>query len=611
MSLIRNSDVLWYHPLDDFTEYIKDHVWDFSTGNVLFSGGIILSGYTRDSTSLTETSLLEDLAGAGYTDIDGGTSLTICFWASGFYENNSYTRSITPGWTSANITKNGVGLWKSNSNVLSVRLRRNNFEVSNLTVPIKPTDSGWNFAVLNVTKEGVDWRSRVSFNGSGWQDLGTGESNAAFSSNSRMKLEMNDTSDERFVIDEVVTWKDTDLFTSTELSNLYELANTYDLSMDQYTNTFGTPISSGISCFIHGSAQVEGSATLFISAQTVNQSANLSIEGHVHTSGNSSLYIEGGLRTSSQSSTLWIKGREQISGNSTLFIEGAAIPVSGSADLFMHGLTITSGSASLYITGPVLSSDNADCFINGFAIASGTSTLYIKGQFPNIDAIVSVVANTPTINANLFIYGTPSGESQTFFTNNNATLFIKDDGSDTTVDVSVSSFVKVADAIAVEISGTWSSFVKVGNISSLSTDFYINAHASGSNPHGVQVSTSETLFVAGFGNTLDDGYFVSILDVDVFTRVHLGSNGSLDMYVSGVLGVVQTSAESNLYTFGIQGIQSGSKSLYVIGNNIYDDSFSLFVFGIQGVFSGSVPLYLEVTNIGLFDQDTTLYAHGF
>ena len=93
MTLLRNDNVLFYHPLDNTTEYVKDHVWDDVQSNIAFSGGIVVSGLTRNTT-VAGANLEEALADGGYTDIDGATRFTACFWASGYYQNNSYYKTL-------------------------------------------------------------------------------------------------------------------------------------------------------------------------------------------------------------------------------------------------------------------------------------------------------------------------------------------------------------------------------------------------------------------------------------------------------------------------------------------------------------------------------------
>jgi len=582
MSLLRNANALYYHPLDSDTESVQSYDWSRSANGV-FNSGIIISGFTQSSDITVD---IKGLVGdGGYDDLTGYDHFAIAFWSSGFYGSPLKDDKIWIGFGGTAVTdSNGLEYFMSEATAAPfIKMQKRGLSGESRQVSTFPSTTGWHFTVVDFSRQGSVWRYSISINGSGWQIPGSGHNIDLpdTDSNCIIALQLESTS-ETVILDEVAVWAGHDQFTEPELSNLYELANSLDLSLDQYTDTFGTPASSGIDCFIHGSEQVTGSATLFISAQTANQSATLFTQGH-----------------------------EQITDNRSLYIEGAAIPASGSATLFIEGVLTHSDSTTLYIKGPVLSSDNVDCFIHGFAVASGTSSLYIKGEFPTVDAFVSVVANAPTASADLFIYGTPSGESPTSFISHSATLFIKDDGSNNTTNASISSFVKVEDAIAVAFSGIWPAFARVGNTVNASASLYINAHASGSAPRGVQVSASGTLFVAGLGDALDDGYSVSTLDTSAFAKVHLGINGSLDLYISGSLGTVQISAESNLYIFGIQGIQSGSRSLYIEGNNVASNSASLFVLGIQGIATGSATLYIKVTDIGLFNQNTTLYTHGF
>ena len=581
MSLLRNANALYYHPLDSDTESVQSYDWSRSANGV-FNSGIIVSGFTQSS-DLTVDTKAGKVAG-GYTDLTGNDHFAVAFWCSGLYGNWKDDK-IRIGFGGSSIA-DGNGMEYLVSEVSAapfIRLHKRGVSSGGKAVPVFPTTDGWHFTIVDFSLQGSEWRHSVSINGSGWQIAGSGHNSDLPDSDSNCIIELLlESTSETIILDEVAVWAGHEQFTEPELSNLYELANSLDLSLDQYTNTFGTPVNSGIDCFIHGSAQITGSATLFISAQTVNQSA-----------------------------TLFVQGLEQISANRSLYIEGAAIPVSGNANLFTEGAVTLSNTATLYITGPVLSSDNTDCFIHGFAVASGTSTLYIKGQFPTIDAFVSVVDNITTESTDLFIYGTPSGESTSFFTSNNATLFIKDDGSNNIVNASLPSFVKVADAIVVAFSGSWSSFARVGNTADTSASLYINAHASGSAPNGVRVLSSGTLFITGLGNALDDGFSVATLDTSSFTKVHLGMNRSLDLYISGSLGTVQISSDSNLYIFGIKDIHAGSRSLYIEGNKVASNSTSLFVLGIQDTVSGSTTLYIEVTDIGLFNQNTTLYTNGF
>ena len=107
MSLLRHDDVLYYHPLDDFKEHIKNHDWDFSQINIAFSGGVVVSGLTNSDASAWSR-LLEDLSGGGYTDVDGAERMTTCFWVGVFFQSN--------GCVDRRCTRHSAG-WDSNPTI--------------------------------------------------------------------------------------------------------------------------------------------------------------------------------------------------------------------------------------------------------------------------------------------------------------------------------------------------------------------------------------------------------------------------------------------------------------------------------------------------------------
>jgi len=254
MSLLRSSDVLWYHPFDDTTEYTKNHAWDDAQFNIGFTSGIVVSGLTRDNVGVESFQIQESLADGGYPDISGATRFTVCMWASGFYQFSITTKKITIGFQDSLAESNVIILTKDSSSVLTFGLKIRDTLVGTKTISTKPTTSSWNFAVLDAEKEGTDWRFRVSFNGADWQDLGTDTYDFTVGGNLEVLVNMSDTgSASSFGVDEVVVWKDVDLFTSTELSNLYELANTHDSPMQQYSSHFVDMATQSSTLYIQGS----------------------------------------------------------------------------------------------------------------------------------------------------------------------------------------------------------------------------------------------------------------------------------------------------------------------------------------------------------------------
>ncbi len=600
MSLLRNDNVLWYHPLDDTTEYIKNHIWDDIQSNILFSGGIITSGLTRSSTS-TGMDLEESLADGGYTDIDGATRFTTCFWASGYYQDNSSFKTINIGFEDGTVVRNVLKLQKTNTNDLKYNMRFGGNTLASKTISSRPTDDGWNFVVLDTVQEGSDWRMRISFNGEDWQDLGTVAYASLPDSNLRALINVADTSSDRFVLDEVVVWKDSDLFTSSELSNLYELANTHSLPMNQYSSIFPTPANSGIDCFIHGHLQTSGNIGLYIPGQKETRSIDLYMAVMTPSSGSIDDFIHGHII---------------FSGSMDQYIQGVILS-SGDADLYIFGVPVESSSITLYTAGPIPSSGNVDDFIWGHLPASGNFSLFIAGIPDDFSIFVSVSDNNPSDNIDLFIYGVPPGESDTFYTNNTVTLFIKDDGDDNFSNSSWSVFARTADSIAASGIDAWQSFVRVGNSKNNDIGLFIYGHAPGEAPHGILVSGSISTFIAGQATQsgdeglLSDGYSVSNIETPSFARVHFGSTDTLSLYVSGEVAVIPPSAILNLFIFGILDNTSGSFDSYMFGQDVINNNNNLFIFGIQDLEFDSITLYMEVTNIGLFNQESTLYSHGF
>lgn len=643
MSLLRHDDVLWYHPLDDFTEHIKNEAWDDKQLQIGFSDGIIVSGMTTP-TGTSWTELNELRSDAGYTDIQGASRITTCFWVSGFFQNNSFLKILTLGYE-VSLNENTFRFEITASNDVKYRVRIAGDGMNATTIVSRPTDDGWNFVVLDAVREGANWHSRISFNGGDWADIRTDVHDGAPSTNNRLLINIFDTNtSNRFIIDEVVYWKDIELFSSEELSNLYELANTYSRSMDQYSSTYGTPVNSGVDLFIDGNEQVSGNTSLYIPGQKETRSTDLFVEGSIQGSGDMNLYISGTPSVVSSSITLFmpvptpvnsgidlyitgpilfsgsldnfIPGHQLLSGDVDTYEEGHET-FSSSGDMYIFGVPFQQDSIDLYIQGPLPSTGVVENFIHGHTQISGTSNLFIAAPFPSFEGFVSVVANNPSNTIDLFVHGVPLGSPTIFYMSDTITLFIKDEGTDTTVNSDWPVFTRVADALLVEEEGAWQAFLRGGNTSDNNVSLYTYGHASGSSPHGTLVSGSISVFVDGLSSVggeeglLSDGYSASSTEAAAFTKVHLGVTDQVVLFTSGAITVTPPSSSIDLFTFGILGIPSGSHTSYIFGLGVDNDSCDLFIFGIQGIVSGDTTLYLEVTDIGLFNRSNTLYSHGF
>lgn len=549
--LLHDEFVKYYHPVDDNVEFTKNLAW--TPAGVDFVPSLFTSG-------IQPINVLAKLSLDGYDDLSATSGFTMATWASGFLGNDGSGRGIYAGFSDASANKrNTIRIFKQHP-IIRTSINIEGAQSNRDWSPAPPSDDDWHFFVADARYETSGWRHRVSLDGSDWVDLGVDSQTSVPGTDERAYVEsLLSTSGAPFVVDEIVLWGSNNLFTSQELSNLYELGNTHNKTMDQYLSIFA-PIFSIAS--------------------------------------------------------LYIKGSVESSGNTNSYTLGHKL-VSGIADLYLLSTPLASFSGNLYIAGPIPISDNFDSSITGHLPVSGESTLFIQGRLQDTDAFVSVADNNPSDNFTLFTHGVPSGDSTTFYTNESATLFISDNGDVTDVNSSWPAFTRVADAITASGSGVWSSFVRVGNVVDNNINLYINGHAPGDNVHGPLVSDSFDIFINGLATQdgdeglLSDGYSVANEETLSFVRIYDGLNDTANLYISGEIPIIPPSASSDLFIFGISGIESGSSTLHIHGNAPTSGTFDLFVLGISGVESGSFTLYLQVTNVGLFNSENTLFSHGF
>lgn len=600
MSLIRNDKVLFYHPLDSDTEYTQSVDW-IRSANGTFDTGVVVSGFTQDGATDVD---ITGVVASGYDDLEGYDHFTVAFWASGLYGGVLRDDRLKIGFGSTDVSDgNGIQCFISEAGAAAyIRLYKRGASGPLKQIPIIPSTEGWHLTIVDMSLQGSVFQYLVSINGSGWQNIGSGHNADLPDVDAKclIQIELESTSN-NIILDEVAIWAGQDVFTNNELSNIYELANTYNNPLSQYTSTFGTLVSSGVDCFITGHLQASGDSPLYIPGQIETKSASLFMLVNSPSNGNIDSFIHG---------------HQVASGDVYQFIHGSST-TSGNADLYISGIPAISSSVNLYTQGPTPASGDVDSSIWGHLPISGNSTLFMQGAFPRFDAFVSVVANNPSNTLNLSIHGIASGAPTSSHINDSATLFIKDDGEDKTVDSSWSVFTRVADAIAVTENSTWSSFLRGGNTANDNIGLYLFGHAPGEAPHGTLVSGSISAFIEGQSTQdgeeglLSDGYSVSNIEAAAFAKVHLGLNGTSNLYVSGEVIVVPPSATFDLFTFGILGTAFDSSTAYIFGQDIVDKNFDLFIFGIQDVKSNDAVLYIEVTDIGLFNQSSTLYSHGF
>lgn len=376
---LRDSDIVFYHPLDDHIEQTQAATW-VHWFPADFVPGILTSG-VQPPVSASQLTLRSNTS--SYKTFIGASGYSCAFWASGFLGGDTNDRWITIGHI------NGA----SSSQRDSARLKKlsgssNSFTTETVVglapssrtwTPAPTNDTGWHLFVIHFEFETSGWRHRISLDGSPWIDLGVDANGANFQGQSQAGLTVrDDTTTSVIVLDESILWVDNQLFTDQELSNLYELYNTYNTTMDQYTNTFGTSISSGINLFINGHKQTTNDISLYIPSQKDIKTIDLSITGSKQSVNNAFLYVSGSPQQSSLGSTLYIEA-----------------------------LTPVNDSMSLYITGPLLSSNNVNLATYGSAVLSDNIQMTTYGHESlsnNIDLYIQVSKGELLHNSNVDFY---------------------------------------------------------------------------------------------------------------------------------------------------------------------------------------------------------------
>lgn len=591
MALLQENNAIYYHPLDDQTEFLKTDTWSTLVSNVLFTDGIITSGLTRNNIT-TGVSFEEALSNGPYSDIDTATSITTCFWASGFYGSSSSFKTITIGLEdNAGLQNNILSIQKTNADVINVKLKlRNTTSIVN-TPSIVPSTNDWHFVVIEGRRESSNWRLRVSFNGSGWQDLGTMSLNAAPSANTRLIIDLADTSSTKFVIDEIAFWKDTNLFTSQELSNLYELTNTHSATMDQYTSIFPTPINKSLDLFL-SNKQSNKSLDLFIASSfNTNKNFNLFINAIGFTSNNTSLFLNN----------------TKVENSIDLFTN-AVFKINNNINLFTNSSIVLNNNIDLFVNNQQFN-NNIDIFTTAFDKITNSTTLFVRGiLFISTPVFVNVSDNIVNHDISLFVHAVASGSpSNIKFINNGLSLFTINDGSNKTSTDIWNIFVKT-DPSPLTLLSTWNVLVGGGNQINDKLTLCTKGHI-GSDVLGIEINNDISYIIQGAGDLISDGFVVLSSIQQCFIGTQNGLSNNIDFYISGF---IFPSNILDLYLFGITNNINYNASLFVIGNSLLNiDELNLYTTGILGTINNNVTLFLNTTDIGNINIDNSLYTHGF
>lgn len=365
--ILEGNNALFYFPADNLIEDIFGVAWNQHPFLPSFSGAVIESGFLTEGIK----GLKIPTSSGGYNDLSGAKSVTFCAWT-----NNS---SIILGYGEISTIQQNEIAYQPFISVGELSLSIDS-GAENPTFILPSSLKGilfedFVFIVGDIRLDGSGWVGRISISGQPWQLLSpTGDvsHSVVFTDNSFGIIDFGGAPDSTpGIVDELCLWRDTELFTDTELCQLWQLAAIYNDRLDTYTgHQFAA--SGNINLFIHGRQLINNNNDLFIRGQTLlNDNINLFING---------------LISSQDTLNLFIHGQNNVDDNIDCFISGH-IQQSGSVDLYMEVIDIDSDDINLFVNGHLLQNNNIDLFASGLGFVTGTLpiTSYCQIRFANND----------------------------------------------------------------------------------------------------------------------------------------------------------------------------------------------------------------------------------
>ena len=339
-------------------------------------------------------------------------------------------------------------------------------------------------------------------------------------------------------------------------------------------------------------------------------SMDMVIIGPLPSSGQLSLYTQAG---SFDSIDLFMHGvfvRDRIRD---LYIKGPEfITTSGDfaypldASLF----TTPSGGPSLNLVtrGPLPFTSDADLFMEAHLPITGTMTLYI-GPLParlSLTMYIKTESSTSNNSVNLFTHGfiPASGQSGVNQTFNNMPLYLE--ATDANFPYTAggtqnwSMFMRVGSG-NLNQDQNWSMFLKADTTTSGSFSLVTYGHASGSSPHGNELSG--TLSLRCSIDPSDPGRIGYIPHEaqnpwTLFLRVDQGLFNTTTLYISGAAPIT-IFASGDLFIEGLFGQPTGTVPLYLMG-----------VSGIVNNGPSGLSLFLNAV-VGVYNTSGNMYIHGY
>ncbi len=392
---------------------------------------------------------------------------------------------------------------------------------------------------------------------------------------------------------------------------------------DNFNEIF-VPINDNCPLYVSGSAaSTSDSCSLYIYGISIANSNDLYTTGYDNINASGDLYVFGAYlcKTDSEYSINY------PSGVSCYTYGSGIIPESGQIDSFIHGHLLSSVSGDLVIKGSIPTSGTTDLYIQagafnnttlyllpkdnknnnfnlfscGHSVVSGTCSLYIgpPHALSEWTLYLKVGETTKTNSTNLFTRGTPSGVND--ITN---TLPLYLDAIEASYPYtgggteSWSLYLHTSSGYPTN-TDSWPLFLCSDSTTTKDADLYIYGHASGSPPHGRGIYHVANLYVANNAPYWRWGYIPENQNWTMFMEVKPGWFNTTTLFISG---------------HPIPGTEfSSSGDLYMYGNDTINNQISLWTFGISGLINNGpsgVPLFINAVT-GVYNQETTLYSHGY
>jgi len=234
---LQGDSAVFYHPLDSNADS-AGLPWagnNFATPMQYSPTGGKVGGYAYPQSGGSACDR------SGYGNMVGASRMTVAFWATNLTDDIEDLAIVGYWSTSTVVPAQLFYLHRDGTVDLYVGTEAWNSPVVTHAAAVSMY-SGWGFYVLDAERSGGNWIIRHSVNGAPWT-AEAGVTHVAFTGSPDIStilirggaVTMNK-------IDEVILWKDAELFTTEELSNLYDLADTFSAPMNQYEDHYSAPI---------------------------------------------------------------------------------------------------------------------------------------------------------------------------------------------------------------------------------------------------------------------------------------------------------------------------------------------------------------------------------